>query len=286
MISNLSQLPINKELKRYLYIAIGASLLAIGVVLFLIPNQIVSGGTPGISILLNYFTGIPAGILMFAVNVPLVLISLKFIGKGFAIRTIFSIMVSSSVVDILREYFEVTGWTNEPILASIFGGVAIGLGLGFIIAGNASAGGPSIIARIVADKMGWKQANVIIALDIIIVIIAGIVFASTESALWSLISVYTTGRSMDMLMSGRPSKKVVHISSKNVEIITQYIIDELGIEGTILEGLGFDFQEKRKIIMIVADNSKIRTLREIVKQHDKDGFLVIMEASELLGRGH
>ncbi|MFT7005144.1 MAG: uncharacterized membrane-anchored protein YitT (DUF2179 family) [Sulfurimonas sp.] len=286
MITTLAKTPINKELLRYLYIFIGATLLATGVVMFLIPNQIVSGGTPGISILINYFTGVPAGMLMFIINIPLVLISIKYIGKGFTIRTIFSIATSSFMVDFFREYLHVISWTNEPILAGIFGGIFIGLGLGFIIAGNASAGGPSIVARIIADKMNWKQGNVIIALDILIVLNAGIVFASIESALWSLISVYTTARSMDMLISGRPTKKVIHISSKKVELLSKHIIEKFGKEGIILNGLGFDQQEERKLMMLAIDNNKIPSLRAMIEKYDPDGFLVIIEASELLGRGH
>ena len=286
MINKFANIPINNELQRYIYIAIGATLLAMGVVMFLMPNQIVSGGTPGISILINYFTGIPAGMIMFIINVPLVLMSIKYIGKGFTIRTIFSIVTSSFMVDFFREYLHIIAWTNEPILASMFGGIFIGLGLGFIIAGNASAGGPSIVARIVANKMHWKEGNVIIALDILIVLSAGIVFSSIESTLWSLISVYTTARCMDILISGRPTKKVIHISSKKVEILSEQIIRKFGKEGVILNGLGFDKVEKRQLLMLVIDNNKIPELRAMMHKYDPDGFLVIIEASELLGRGH
>ena len=286
MINKLAALPIHTELLRYIYITIGATLLAIGVVMFLIPNQIVSGGTPGISILINHFTGVPAGMLMFIINIPLVLMSIKYIGKGFTVRTIFSIATSSFMVDLFREILHVSAWTNEPILASIFGGISIGLGLGFIIAGNASAGGPSIVARIIADKMHWKQGNVIIALDILIVMSAGVVFASVESALWSLISVYTTARSMDILISGRPTEKVIHISSKKVELLSEHIIRKFGKEGIILSGLGFDQVEDRKLLMLVIENGKLPALRAMMEKYDPDGFLVIIEASEFLGRGH
>ncbi len=281
MINQLSNIPIHEELRKYIYIFIGAFSLALGVVLFLIPNHIVAGGTPGISILLNYFTGIPAGALMFLINIPLVLMSMKYISKEFAVRTVFSIVVSSSVVDILREFFHVGAWTNDPVLASIFGGIAIGIGLGFIIAGNASAGGPSIVARYIADRMQWKQNNVIITLDVMIVLAAGIAFARVESALLSLISVYATGRSMNMLVSGTPSKKVVHIVSKKMEILNRHIVEKLGKEGIVLEGMGFDSTEERKILMMVIDNNQIRRLKVIVNECDSEGFMIIIEASEL-----
>lgn len=281
MIHKLADIPINDVLKKYIFIFIGASSLALGVVLFLIPNHIVAGGTPGISILLNYFTGIPAGMLMFLINIPLVLISMKYISKEFAIRTVFSIVVSSTAVDLLREYFHVSAWTNDPILSSLFGGVAIGIGLGFIIAGNASAGGPSIIARYIADKMHWKQNDVIIALDFMIVTAAGIAFARVESALFSLIVVYATGHGLNAIISGRPSKKVVHIFSKNAKLLRQHIIAALEKNEVFFEGISSNSNDTEQILILIIDNTQIRVVREIVKEHDIEGFLVVIEASEL-----
>ena len=101
MLKPLSEFPINDGLKKYIFVFFGATFLALGVVLFLIPNKIVPGGTPGISILLNYFTGLPAGFIMFCINTPLILLSIKYIDKGFTSRTLFSIVVSSATVDIL-----------------------------------------------------------------------------------------------------------------------------------------------------------------------------------------
>lgn len=281
MIRKFADIPINDVLKNYIFIFIGASSLALGVVLFLIPNHIVAGGTPGISIIINYFTGVPAGMLMFLINIPLVLMSMKYISKQFAVRTVFSIVVSSSVVDILREYFHITAWTNDPILSSIFGGLAIGIGLGFIIAGNASAGGPSIVARYIADRMQWKQNNVLIVQDFMIVIAAGIAFAQVESALYSLIVVYATGKGLNAILSGRPSKKVVHIFSKNTKLLRQHIIAALGKNEVVFEGAGDHSHDNGQILVLIIDNGQIRVVREIVKEHDENGFLVVIEASEL-----
>lgn len=281
MIRKLSTIPMNEQLRKYIFVVLGATSLALGVVLFLIPNKIVPGGTPGISILLNYFTGLPAGFLMFCVNAPLVLLSIKFINRGFAIRTLFSIFVSSLVVDLLREIFQVTPWTSDAMLGGIFGGIFIGIGLGLLIAGNASAGGPSVIARLIADKMNWDQKNVIIFIDILIVIAAGLVFQSTESALWSLVSVYATAKSMDMLISGGPTKKVMHISSVYTDEITEEILNRYDNKKVIVESIGYDTKKDKKVIMVIADNRKIRKIREIAKQYDKDPVMVVFDVAEL-----
>jgi len=275
-----------KLLKRYASIIAGAILLASGVTMFLAANQIVSGGTPGMAILLHHFTDYPIGVLMFAINVPLVLMSVRFIGWGFTLRTLLAVTVSSATADLLLEVWKLGAWSREPILAAVAGGVLIGVGLGFIIAGSASAGGPSIIARIIAQRTHLKEADLIIALDALIVTAAGLGFASVDTALWSLVSVYASARALDMMRSGRPSKKVIHISSNNVELLRRHLMHKLGKEGIIVRGLGFDLEEERRLLMLVVDNSKLQAVRKIVETHDREGLMIVMEASELLGRGH
>lgn len=280
----ISKLSINEKAQEYIFVLLGSSILALGVVLFLIPNKIVPGGTPGISILLNYFTGLPAGFLMFCVNTPLVLISLKVIDRGFAIKTILSIFTSATVVDILKEIFKVTPWTNDAMLGGIFGGIFIGTGIGLLLLGNASAGGPSIIARIISDKMKWKQKKVIIILDIIIVLIAGIIFESIESVLWSLVSVYSTAKSMDILISGGFVKKIVHISSNNIDEIINEINKKVENDNHILESVGTNSNENRRVIILIVENKDIRMIKEIVQKFDKEALMIVTEASELLGK--
>ena len=281
------QMPqLNNKIKKYLSVLIGALLLSLGVTLFLVPNQIVSGGTPGISILLNHFTGVQLGLLMFCINAPLVLISIKSISRGFALRTIFSICVSSLAIDFLQEFLRIEGFVVSPILASIFGGVFVGLGLGFIIEGKASAGGPSIIARILAGKTGWKQENIMMILDAIIVLLAGLIFQNIESALWSLVSVYASARAIDVVLSGRSIYKLVHVSTRNPIVVREQILAKLELQGTIVDGTELSGQEDKKLLIFVIENSKITKLKNIVKKYDQDGFIVLSDASELSGRGH
>lgn len=282
----LNRLPLHEELRKYLFVLIGSSLLATGVTMFLVPNQIVSGGTPGAAILLNYFTQVPIGNLMLYINIPLLLISLRFIGKGFAVRTVFAIFVTAMMVNLLHTYLKLDGWTHEPILGAVFGGVFIGLGLGFIIIGNASAGGPSIVARIIAQKTHLKESHLIIFLDAAIVVAAGFVYSSIESALWSLIGVYVSAKSLDILITGRPTKKIVQISTRHAETLSHHIMNGLENDGIVLSGVGFDLLRERKLLMLVVDNNKIQAVKDIIKEHDEDGFMIVMDAAELHGRGH
>ncbi|MBO1924323.1 YitT family protein [Thiomicrorhabdus sp. 6S3-12] len=270
-----------KELSRYLLILIGGMILASGVSLLLVPNEITSGGTPGMAILINYFTGFSVGMIMLAINIPLILISMKFIGRGYAFRTVFAVLVIALSTDILLEFFKLPALTHEPLLAAVFGGMFIGLGVGLILHSSASPGGPSIIVGIIARKTHWKEGNMVVLVDALIVFSAGFVFPELDSMLWSLLGVYVSGRGINLILSGRPSKKVVHISSDNAETIKTQLIHKLGHEGgMILEGEMLHTGNERRLLMLIIDNNKVQSVRQIVKEFDPSGVVVVMEASE------
>ena len=275
-----------KKSKNYFFILLGGLLLSLGVTLFLVPNQIVSGGTPGIAILINYFNAYQIGIIMFCINIPMILICMKYINKGYALRTIFAICVTSLSVDFIHILLNSEGFIINPILACIFGGIFVGLGLGLIIEGNASAGGPSVIAKLISQKTKFKEEKIVIILDAIIVVSAGVIFENIESTLLSLVTVYISSKSIDIILSGRAVYKMVHISTENAELISLHIIEDLGIKGAIVTGTELDLKENKKIIMMVIGSSRIVELKKIVQKYDEESFIVISDASEIMGRGH
>ncbi|UFS62051.1 YitT family protein [Sulfurimonas sp. HSL-3221] len=276
-----------KELRRYLQILIGGMVLAAGVTLFLVPNHITSGGTPGMAILVNYFTGISIGTIMLSINIPMVLMSMKFIGRGYAFRTVFAIVVIAMSADMFLEMLKLPALTQEPLLGAVFGGMLIGLGVGLIVKASASPGGPSIIAGMIAHRTHWKEGDLIIALDALIVFSAGFVFPKLDSMLWSLVGVYISARGINLILSGRPSKKVLHISSENAETLKAHLLHKLGHEGgVILEGTTLHTGDERRLLMLIVDNNKVQSVRQIVQAYDPSGVVVVMEASELMGGGH
>lgn len=273
-------------MKDYLYIILGAVFLAIGVVSFLLPNNIITGGTAGLSLLLHHISPFTIGSLMIMINLPLLLLGIKYFGKKYAIKTILTIILISVFIDICNEFINLSAATDETILAAIFGGICIGLGLGFVIKGKSSAGGSTIIASIVASKTHYKASEVILLIDASIIALSIYVFNDLEKALWSILSIYVSSRIIDVILTGRPSKKVVHIVTNEVEIVSAQIIKRLGEEGTILNGSGLHKEQNKTMILIVVEISKIQILKDIIKEYDPESFLVITEASELLGRGN
>ncbi|MEL0629551.1 YitT family protein [Psychromonas aquatilis] len=274
------------ELKNYFLILLGTLLLALSVVLFFIPNQLTTGGTPGMAILLHHLTGFTMSSMVMAINIPLLLWGTKFIGKQFAIKTIITLLLMSFFIDFFTQIFQDTVLTHNIFLASIFGGITIGFGVGLIIKGNSSAGGSTIIAKIAHKKMQIKPAKSMLIIDFIIIVLSIYVFKDIEKALWSITSIYATSKAIDVILTGTLTTKVIHITTDKAEQLSVAIQDNLNKKGTILSGTGFKDKEHKTILFLVLDIKKIPRLKEIIEQTDKNAFLLVMEASEVLGRGH
>ncbi len=263
----------NQELKNYAYIFIASIILAIGIVGFFSPNKIITGGTAGLALLLHYITPLTIGTLIAAVNLPLVLIGWKYLGKMFAIRTIITILIISLAIDFFDKVIMLKPFVLEMPLASIFGGIFIGVGLALVIKGNSSAGGSTIIARIVASKSEIKPGTVILVIDSLIILSSLFIFDNVVRVLYSIVSIYVTTRIIDTILTGRLNKKVVYLVSKKTDELKKQITEQLGPEGTIIKGDGlFEGQEKRMILLIVEVN-KLQVLRQMVKETDpEEGF--------------
>jgi uncharacterized membrane-anchored protein YitT (DUF2179 family) len=238
------------------------------------------------AILLNFLTDLPIGILMLLINLPLLVAGLKVLGKSFALRSVVAIILCSLFVDVFGGILKFQALSQNTLLATLYGGIAVGTGVGLILRGNASAGGTTIIARIVAARSQFKPGQVILVFDVFIIIASGFVFQDIERALWSLISIYVTAKCIDTILTGTLSEKVVHIASNRTALLSQKIIEHLGQQGTILSGTGLYLDEQKTLIFVTVEARRITVLRDIIRENDPDAFMVVMDAAEMLGRGH
>lgn len=271
-----------KELKNLLLISLGSYLLAFGVTFFLIPVNIATGGTPGMSIILHYLTDIPTALAMVLINIPLVLAGLKFIDFRFAARTVVAIILTATFVDLLPKIISFSP-IDSILLSTIYGGVCIGAGIGIVMKGQASAGGTTIVAQIVARYSSFRSAQVIMFFDMIIIIAVAIVFKDMELALWSLIGIYVTTKVIDKILTGAVAEKVVHIISNQTDSIGLAISEDLGRDGTILTGENLIEQNDQKILLAVIGARQIPKLQTIVLSRDKNAIVLVMDASEMIG---
>lgn len=274
------------EIINYAFIISGSFVLALAVVGFFLPNQIITGGTAGLALLLHYITPLTIGSLIALINLPLLVLGSRYLGKMFAIRTVITIVLISLFIDFLAQIIKLEPFILDTILSSIFGGIFIGLGLALVIKGNSSAGGSTIIAKIISSKTEIKPAQVILVIDTIIILSALFILEDRAKILWSIISIYITSKMIDYILTGSLNKKVVYLVTQKTEELKKLITDELGPEGTIIKGDGLFEGQEKKMILIVVEVTKLQRLRQMVRETDPEGFLIITEASEMLGRGN
>lgn len=274
------------EIINYAFIISGSFVLALAVVGFFLPNQMVTGGTAGLALLLHYITPLTIGSLIALINLPLLILGSRYLGKMFAIRTVITIVLISLFIDFFAQIIKLEPFIIDTILSSIFGGIFIGLGLALVIKGNSSAGGSTIIAKIISSKTEIKPAQVILVIDTIIILSALFILEDRAKILWSVISIYITSKMIDYILTGSLNKKVVYLVTQKTQELKKLITDELGPEGTIIKGDGLFEGQEKKMILIVVEVTKLQRLRQMVRETDPEGFLIITEASEMLGRGN
>ena len=274
------------ELKHYIFIILGSFAMAFGTVCFLSPNEIITGGGVGISLLLHaLFPQITLGIIIAVVSIPFLILSYIYFGKYYLFKTFIVVLLLSTFTDILKEVLKIEAITHDILLAAVFGGIFIGLGVGLVIKGRASTGSTSVVGEIVAKKTKYKAAEVLLAIDATIMFASVFVYNDIDKSLYSMLSVYVGIRVLDIILTGRPSKKIVNIVSNNVEVLKEQIRERIEEHGTILTGIGLHQGQNKTIIYVTVDAGKIDLLKNLITKYDPDAFMIITEASEFLGRG-
>jgi len=283
----MNRFNIKHELLNYLFIVIGSLLIALGVVVFLVPNKIATGGTAGLAIIFHYIFHLPTGVMMGLINIPLLVVGFIYLGKKFTFKTIICIGLIALFVDFFAEILKLPSLSDILLLATLYGGILVGVGLGFIFKGGGSAGGGTILAKIITFKFNIKTGSVVLILDAIVVCSAGLVFQSVELALWSLISIFAASKMIDIVLTGKQNEKIVHISSfKNLNDLSNEITQILGVTGTIVKGNDLEMKEQKDIIFIVVEKNRLNILKNLVLQFDPEARMIVMEATEMLGKNN
>ncbi|RXJ90488.1 membrane protein [Arcobacter sp. CECT 8983] len=275
-----------KEFINIFYIILGTLFIALSVVLFFNPHNFTTGGTPGAAILLHKLTGFSIGSMVIAINIPLLIWGIKYFGKMFAVRTIITVFLISIFIDFFSYTLDFDLLISNILVAAIFAGAVIGFGVGFIIKGHASAGGSTIVAKIVSTNSHFKPAQIILFIDALIVISSIYVFKDFEKAVLSIMSIYVTAKAIDIVLTGTLTTKVIHITTSKPQELGKQISQNLKHEGTLIQGDALNKKDDKTLIFMVIDVRRLGALRQIIQQTDEDAFMIVMEASEMLGRGH
>lgn len=262
-------------------IMFGSFVMAIAFNLFLVPNQIASGGVSGISILVQEAWGIEPAYTQWALNIPLFIAGYLILGRQYGIRSLLGSFMLPFFV-YLTDTWAVP--TSNPLLASIFGGIGVGLGIGIVYRGRGSTGGLTILAQIIQKFSGLRLSLCVMLLDGTVIILAGWVL-SLENSLFALISLYVTGKVIDSVEMGFGTSKVAYIISEHTESITKAILDDLDRGLTKLSAQGGYTDDDRTVLMVVVGQNEITRLKALVRSVDPNAFVTITNAHEVLGEG-
>jgi len=270
----------------YSMIVIGAFIMAAGFVLFITPYKIVPGGVYGIAIILHYMYGFPVGLTALCFDIPIVIVGTRLLGPRFGVKTVVGFVLTAVFVDSLTYLYGDQPLVHEnALLSSIYGGVLLGIGLGLIFKARATSGGSDVIAMIISKYTHMPLGQMIITVDSAIVILGLFTFGDWNIPLYSLITIFITGRVIDVILQGISYDKTLFIISEKHEEIREKIINDLNRGGTYLKGQGMYGGQDKTIIFTNVNRRELSILQEYIHQVDPKAFLTVMNANEVLGEG-
>lgn len=262
----------------------GAFIYALGVNCFISPNEISSGGATGLAILANHLWNIPIGTAMFAINIPLFVISFIVFGKGFIVKTLFSTAMTSLFIDA-GVYF-MPAYEGDKILAALFGGAILGIGLGIIFTRGSTSGGTDIMGRLLKKAIPhMSMGRLVMICDLFVVLLAGVVYKNIESILYATIVFIVSSKTIDLVLYGSDSGKMMMIITSKSDEIAKAITTETPRGVSILPVQGAYTGEQKHMLLSVVRPNEVTKIRKIVRRFDKKPFIIISDASEILGLG-
>lgn len=274
-----SKLSVIKLIRRIVFIFLGASLVSVGLEIFLVPNRIIDGGIVGISIITSHLSGWPLGIFLTVLNLPFLLIGYKQIGKTFALSTLLGVLVMSVGTSLLHS---VPPITIDPLLAAVFGGIILGVGVGMVIRFGGSLDGTEIVAILMQKRLPFSVGEIVMFLNIFILGSAGFVFG-WDHAMYSLIAYYIAYKMIDLTIEGfDESKSVWIISDKNKEL-GNAIMNRLGRGVTYLNGEGGYSGGSKRVIFCVITRLEEAKMKSIVEETDPSAFMAVGNIHDVKG---
>ena len=262
---------------------IGALIMAFGVSLFLLPNQLSSGGVAGGATIIYYLLNIPMGTVILSINVPLFLISMFKIGKMFFIKSIIGTVSLSVFIDLLDKLEPLT---HDRFLACVYGGILLGLGTVALLKVNSSTGGSDLVSYVAKKyRPTVRSGNIIIIIDIIIITVNMIFFREIEVGLYSAIAIYLMGKIIDIFFEGINFTKLMIIVSKESEKIAKEIDEKVERGSTGLYGKGMYSNNETLVLMCAAYRKDVAKIKILAKKIDPKSFIIIANSREVVGQG-
>lgn len=276
---------IGKKILGYVLMTLACFCYAVGISLFVEPNNIASGGVTGIAIILNKAVGGSTGIWFFVINIPILLIGMWKFGFKFLMSTVYCTTIISVFTDLLSRYG--SPLTNDVLVATIAGGMLTAIGMGGVFKAGATTGGMDIVVKLCKLKFPYmKTGSLFLIMDFLVVLASAFVFQDIDRAFYSAMEVFVTSTLLDLVLYGKDGAKLIYIISDKSEKIAARLLDELNIGVTYMEGQGAYSGREKKVIMCVTRKQMAPRAEEIVKEEDPNTFMIVSSASEIYGEGY
>lgn len=271
------------QLKRYALTVVGAAIVAVSLDLFLVPADIAPGGISGLAVVINHLTGFPVGLAILALNVPIFILAARNFSKGFVLNSLFGMVVLSLITDALSFLVLIT---EDMLLASVYGGVIMGCGIGIVFRADASTGGTEIVAHVLKKKFpNFSVGRFVLLIDAVIVILAGIIYHKWEVVLYSAVTLYISSYIIDLIVEGGDFAKVAYVVSDKPKEIAEEISVKLGHGTTALKASSMYTGNNKTVLMCVVKKYEISKLKEIIRGADGSAFVIVSDTREVLGNG-
>ena len=270
-------------LKKLFFVLLGNFLCALAFNAFFIPSNLLSGGVGGLAILIQYISGISAGIMVFIINIPLFVIGFSMIDREFLFYAFISMITLSTLLTLTRNIGDIFQ-LNDILLSAVFGGILNGLGMGLMFRNRTCQGGLDIIAIILKNKYNLNIGTGLMAVNTVIISLSSILLGY-RAAMYTLIALYIGYEVLDKVQVGFNKRKNVIIISDEHEAIAHAIFSNLARGVTYLDGMGAFTKEKKRVLYCIVTSKEIAKLKVIVDQIDPSAFLTINEVVEVKGKG-
>ena len=266
------------QLKNIIFLTVGAMITAFALESFLVPNNIIDGGVIGISMIASHITKWNLGLLILILNTPFIIMAFKKMGGKFVVQTAFANIILAVFLNIFHHYKV----TLDLLLATVFGGIILGLGVGIILKHEGSLDGTEMLSLVVSKKLGVSVGEFIMGINVFIYLAAGKVF-SWESAMYSIMTYFIASKVIDTVMEGFNSSKSVRIISDNASAIGEQLIERLDISVTYLQGIGGYTGQDKDLIYCVISRLELPKMIDIIKEIDPKAFVSVVDVHEVYG---
>ena len=276
--------PLKKHVRNIFFMIVGSFIVCSGFSIFISPNSFLAGGVWGISAIIHHYAnGLPMGVYLAMLNIPLIIWGWNKLNLRFAVYTVFVILLQSSLLVVMPFYLQPLVYTTNPLLACIFGGLLIGLGSGLIVKYHGSGGGMDIVGIILKTRFDISVGTILLTANATVVFCAAFVFGF-EPAMYTMVNLFISSQVFTQVLEGFNRKRNMMIISEKGADIAQKLIRELGRGVTIIKGEGGYTHRSKDVLFCVVSRFELSALKEIIAQMDPNAFVCINETYEVMGR--